>query len=175
MVLTFSKKNTNYNKQNIVDVLMQASQKDPTIYSFINSNKYIVKVEGDIHRSQWTSDNTNNNYWIKIKIYDSDMNVVDGYNALHIYLCFQTIVYNYQINQYIFGSCLNPAPKKGTDIADISNKSGYWAFVDISYGINPNKYFFQSNNMKPKSPPKKVSKKLDIIDPKTGKKIKILN
>ena len=177
MVLKFSKKNSNYNQQNIVDVLMQAARtKDPNIYQYITSNNFIVKVEGDIHRSQWTADNTQNNYWIKIKIYDSNMMPVSGYTALHIYVCFQTYMYHYQTNKMIFGNCINPLPKKGTDIADISNLNGFWTFVDISYGINPQQYFFDSNNMKPKSPPKKQpSKKLDIINPKTGKKIKILN
>lgn len=175
MVLTFSKNNSNYTQQNISDVLMQAARtKDPNIYKYIVSNNYIVKVEGDIHRSQWTSDNTHNNYWIKIKIYDNEMMPVPGYSALHIYVCFQTIMFHYQNNKYIFGNCINPNAKKGTDIADISLLNGYWSFVDISYGIKPQQYFFESNNIKPKSPPKKpVSKKLDIINPKTGKKIKI--
>lgn len=175
MVLTFSKKNSNYNQQNISDVLMQASQVDGKLYQYIVSGSYIVKVEGDIHRSQWTSDNTQNNYWIKIKVYDSDMMPVQGYTALHIYVCFQTIMYNYRQNNYIFGNCINPLPKEGTDIAEINNLNGYWSFVDISYGIKPQQYFFQTNNMKPKLPLKKQpSKKLNIINPKTGKKIKIL-
>lgn len=176
MVLKFSKKNSNYNKQNIVDVLMQASQIDYKIYNFINSNNFIVKVEGDIHRSQWTSDNTNNNYWIKIKVYDSNMMPISDYSALHIYVCFQTILYNYQSNSFIFGKCINPPAIKGTDIADISSMNGHWSFVNISYGIQPQNYFFQTNNIKKNKPiPKKINKKLDIINPKTGKKIKILN
>lgn len=174
MVLKFSKKNTNYSQQNIVDVLMQASQIDYKIYNFMNSQSYILKVEGDIHRSQWTADNTMNNYWLKIKVYDSDMNPVPGYTAIHIYVCFQTITYNYQMNQYIFENCINPNPKKSTDIADVNGLNGFWSFVNISYGINPNQYFFDTNNVTKKTTPKKINKKLDIINPKTGKKIKII-
>ena len=101
---------------------------------------------------------------------------IQGYTALHIYICYQTVMFHYKTGQYIFGNCINPPPKEGTDIAEISNLNGFWSFVDISYGIKPQQYFFDSNKMKPKSLPKKQkSKKLDIINPKTGKKIKILN
>lgn len=167
MVLIFSKKNTNYTQQNIVDVLMQASQVDQKIYFFVNSPNHIVKIEGDIHRSQWTADNINNNFWLKIRIYDINMKPIFGYKALHIYVCFQTITYDYKTNQFIFGKCVNPIVKKGTDIADIRNYNGFWSFVNISYDINDIKQI--------QNPPKKQpSKKLDIINPKTGKKIKIL-
>lgn len=175
MVVKFSKNNSNYSKDNIIQVLYQASQVDNNIYNFIVSNNYILKVEGDIHRSQWTSDNTQNNYWLKIKVFDLNMNPQPGYTALHIYVCFQTLYYDYVSNNFLQGNCINPPPKDGTDIADISLTTGYWSFVNISYGVSPKTYFFNSNNINIKNPPPKPkSKRLDIIDSKTGKKIKIL-
>ena len=174
MVVDFTKENSNYSIQNIIQVLSQASFMDPQIHTFMMSPSYILKVVGDIHRSQWTADNTQNNYWLKISVTDSDMNLVPNYSAIHIYVCFQTIGFNYQTQQYTFGNCVNPPSKGNTDIADIRNIEGFWAFVNISYGVSPKNYFFQTNNINPnKPPPKPKSKKLDIIDPKTGKKIKL--
>jgi hypothetical protein len=174
MVVKFSKENTNYSKENIVQVLSQASLMEPKIHKYMMSNKYILKVEGDIHRSQWTADNTLNNYWFKIKVYDDDMNLVPDFSAVHIYVCFQTTYFDYNTQQYLFGNCINPPPKKNTDIADISSVVGFWAFVNISYNLNPTNFFFNTNNINKKSPPKRKNKRIDIIDPKTGKKIKIV-
>ena len=176
MVVSFSKKKSNYSKDNIVKVLFQAAQFDNNLYAYINSKNYIVKIEGDIHRSQWTADNRKNNYWIKIKVYNLDMIPQPGYDSIHIYVCFQTIYLNYNTNppSYIIGNCINPPPIKGTDLADINEVTGFWSYVNISYGVTPKTYYFNTNNLNIKKPPKKVeSKKLDIINPKTGKKIEI--
>jgi len=176
MVVHFSKQKSNYSKDNIVKVLFQACQFDNNLYAYINSNDYIVKVEGDIHRSQWTADNTNNNYWFKVKVYDLDMMPQPGYSAIHIYVCFQTMYLNYNANppSFFLGQCINPPAIDGTDLADISSVTGFWSYVNISYGVSPKSYFFNSNNLDIKKPPKKrENKKLDIINPKTGQKINV--
>ena len=172
MVVKFSKQQSNYTQQNIIDVLSVASMENPLIYNLMMSPYDYILVEGDVHRSQFTADNTWNNFWIKIKGFTSDGFPIPELKAAHIYLCFRNIVFDYRSRQFIIGGCINPPEKKGTDIADISQLRGTWEFVRITYGLSPRTYFRQQNqNRKPvkKSP----SKALKIIDPKTGKQIKV--
>jgi len=160
----------NYTQQNIIDILSVAAQQNFMIYNLMMSPYDYILVEGDIHKSQWTSDNTQNNYWFKIKGFASNGYPLKELKAAHIYVCFKQISFDYRKNQYMFGMCINPEPYKGTDIANISNLNGYWEFVNITYGLSPANYFQQTNkNVKKVKTPQK--KKLEIIDPKTGKPI----
>ena len=172
----FSKQNSNYTRQNIVNVITQASYKDSKLRQYVmDSNNYIIFIDGDIHRSQWTADNTYNNYWIKVKVFDSKWKPIPGYKALHIYVCYKYFRYDPNIKGYI-SNCINPPPtQEHGPIADIRGLNGYWEFVNITKShIQPQQYFFQSNNINPRTPPKKQpSKRLDIINSATGNKIKI--
>lgn len=162
----------NYNQQNMIDILSVASMNNPLIYNLMMDPYAYILVDGDIHRSQWTADNTSNNYWFKIKGFTADDFPIAELKAAHIYVCFRNFTFNYMTQQYgIDKSCYNPAPYKGTDIADIDNLNGVWAFVNITYGLSPKTFFKQSNKKTPIK--KRVKKVLQIIDPKTGKPIKI--
>ena len=169
MVVRFSKQKSNYNQQNIVDIIATASIKNPLLYQLMMSPTHTLLVQGDIHNSQYTYDNIKNNYWFKLKGYDENGVLIPELRAAHIYVCFVQMVYDYKKQQYKTSACYNPPPKKGTDIADISGVVGLWQYVRITYGTNPI-FIAPKKNIKRKTP-KKVSKKLEIIDPKTGKPI----
>jgi len=174
MVVKFSKQNSNYTQQNIIDILSVASMQNPLIYNLMMSPHNYILVEGDIHRSQFTADNTKNNFWFKIKGFTSDGMPLAELSAAHIYVCFRKIIFDYRTQQYVIGGCINPRPFKGTDLADISRMRGTWEFVKMTYGLSPKNYFQLSNKAALRKPVKKSpSKKLQIIDPKTGKPIKI--
>ncbi len=171
MVVKFSKNNSNYTRQNIIDILTVASMQNQLIYNLMMSPYDYILVEGDIHRSQYTHDNTYNNYWLKVKGFSGDGFPIASLKAAHIYLCFRQIQYDYNMRNYIIGECINPPEKRGTDIADISQLRGTWEFVKITYGLSPRTYAKQNQ---PRKPIKKRKKNvLQIIDPKTGKPIKI--
>jgi len=162
----------NYTQQNIINILSVASQQNFLIYNLMISPYDYILVEGDIHRSQMTSDNTLNNYWFKIKGFSSNGYIIPKLKSAHIYVCFRQYFFDYRTQQYNIGMCFNPEPYKGTDIANINNLDGHWEYVNITYGISPMNYFKQTNkNVKKIKTP--VKKKLEIIDPKTGKPIKI--
>lgn len=164
----------NYTRQNIIDILSVAAMQNPLIYNLMMSPYDYILVEGDIHRSQFTADNTKNNFWIKIKGFTGDDFPIPELKAAHIYLCFRNIVFDYRSQQFIIGGCTNPEPYKGTDIANISQMNGTWEFVKMTYGLSPRSYFQQSNKAALRKPVKKSpSKALKIIDPKTGKAIKV--
>ena len=171
MVVKFSKQNSNYTKQNIIDILTVASMQNQLIYNLMVAPYDYILVEGDIHRSQYTHDNTYNNYWIKIKGFTSEGYPIQSLKAAHIYLCFRQIEYDYQLRNYIIGNCINPPEKSGTDLADISQMRGTWEFVKITYGLSPRTMAKKSGPRKPV--PKRKKNVLKIIDPKTGKPIKI--
>jgi len=130
MTVTFSKQHSNYNPQNLVDMLSNIP--NDFIKGIVNHPTDYVKVIGDIHRSQMTSDNPKNNYWFKIKIYVDGENVPE-FNSVHIYVCFRTYVYLPKKRIYKPGKCTNPRETMGTDIADISGIVGYWEYVKITY------------------------------------------
>ena len=127
MVVIFTKQKSNYNQQNIIDILSVVNH--PTINHLIHSPRDYIRVVGDIHRSQFTSDNPQNYFWFKIQAFVNDM-AIPELNAVHIYVCFQQYVFNYRTKQYILGSCINP--EGSTDIADISGLMGFWQFKKIT-------------------------------------------
>jgi len=165
MVVYFTKDSSNYNQQNIIDILsvinnnlIQYLLRDPVNY---------ILVEGDIHRSQWTSDNPQNYFWLKIKGFIDDIPVPE-LRAAHVYLCFREQVFDRNTGQYIYGTCFNPEGR--TDVADISNRMGYWQFVKITYGLSPKS---ASQDIKRKPIKRAASKALIKIDPKTGKVVAV--
>lgn len=130
MVVFFSKQFSNYNQQNIVDLL--STIPDPNINYLIHHVSDGIKVMGDIHRSQITSDNPNNNFWLKIRGNSSEFDT--GYlNSVHIFVCFREYNYNKRSKRYTPGKCINPPVRNGTDLADISQLNGYWEFVKITF------------------------------------------
>jgi len=160
----------NYTQQNIMHVLSMAAQTDFYLYNLILSPFDYVVVDGDIHKSQWTSDNVNDNYWFSLKGYTGNDYPIANFKSVHVYVCFRRFHHDKRSGQYTMGTCMNPTPYKGTDIASIERLQGYWEFVSMSYGT-PTNYAQskkQQNQVKIKTP---VKKKLEIIDPKTGKPI----
>ena len=128
MVVSFSKQYSNYNKQNIVDLLSVIPDKN--INYLVNHPTDYIKVMGDIHRSQITSDNPDNNFWLKIKGYSSEFDT-SYMNSVHIFVCFRE--YTFRKKKYVAGKCTNPPVRTGTDLADIDNLLGYWEFVKITF------------------------------------------
>jgi hypothetical protein len=165
MVVIFTKQNSNYTQQNIIDVLSVINH--PTINYLIHSQRDYIKVVGDIHRSQFTSDNPQNYFWFKIQGYMNDFLIPD-FKAVHIYVCFRQMQFNYNTRQYVMGGCINP--EGHTDIADISGLMGFWEFKKITFGLSSRNIVRQGNRRPVKKLP---SKKLEIVDPKTGKAIQI--
>lgn len=162
MVVVFSKQNTNYNQQNIIDILKMI--RDPTIQYLIRHPVDTLTVFGDIHNSQWTSDNPKNHYWFKIKGFSSTIDT-SFLSSIHIYVCFR--LYKIIKGRYIPQKCINPPMKKQTDIADISKLTGFWEFVRITYGhVSP--------IIEPSIKPKMVKKKsvLNPVKEEMMKKIK---
>ena len=167
MVVIFSKQNSNYTQQNIIDILSVINH--PTINFLIHSQRDYIKVVGDIHRSQFTSDNPENFYWFKIQGYMNDF-VIPEFKAVHVYVCFRQMQFNYNTRQYVMGGCINPESR--TDIADISGLMGFWEFKKITYGLSPK----PSPTRGPRKAVKKApSKALIRIDPKTGKVVSVAN
>ena len=171
MGILFSENESNYNKQNIVDIISIATSTNQNLYNIMVSDFNYILVDGDIHKSQWSSDNRADNFWIKIKAFSGNHKPIPGLKAMHIYLCFRPIVYNYMIQNYSLGEvCINPPVYKGTNLPDLTNLNGVWDFVNISYGIPVKKYYDNAKDV-PKIIERK-KKRLEIIDPKTGKPIK---
>lgn len=163
MVVYFSKQKSNYNQQNIIDILSVIN--NPLITSLMHSPYDYINIVGDIHRSQWTSDNPKNYFWLKIQGFIDDMPVPE-LKAAHIYVCFSQYILDYKTGQYIMGNCINPEGK--TDVADISNLMGFWQFKKITYGLSPKVAPRKTTKLK-----RRRSSALKIIDPKTGKPIQI--
>lgn len=162
MTIVFTKQNTNYNHDNIKTLI--ESIPDPIIQHAIYNEKQIVKIHGDIHKSQFLTDNPENYYWLRLSITDEyGMPIID-YSGVHLFLCFRLL--KYVKHKYITGPCINPPSLNNTDIADISNLFGVWEFRKITYGV---KQFVQEKQ----TIIKRQKKPLQIIDPKTGKLVSI--
>ena len=165
MVVIFSKQNSNYTQQNIIDILSVINH--PTINYLLHSQRDYIKIVGDIHRSQFTSDNPQNYFWFKLQGYMNDF-LIPELKAAHVYVCFRQMSLNYNTGQYVMGGCINPEGR--TDVADISGLMGFWEYKKITFGLSPK----PSPTRTVRKPIKKSpTKKLQIIDPKTGKPIQI--
>jgi hypothetical protein len=162
MTIKFTKQNTNYHHQNIVDLLGNVN--DPVIQSAIHNPKQTIQVLGDIHRSQFLADNPDNLFWLRLRVYDETGSVIPGYEGIHIFVCFRLL--QYSKNNYIMGPCITPPTFQGKDIADISQLFGFWEFRKMTTSFKTN-----IKQISTKQNPKRKRNPLKIIDPKTGKEI----
>jgi len=120
MVVEFSKKNPNFNKFIITNLI--ATIPDMEINELAYSQKDYVKVVGDIHKSQWTADNVYDRFWFKLEGYRNGVKI-PRLKAVHVYVC-----------AYVNGYCVNPPVKYGTDLPT-NSESAFWMFSDISYSF----------------------------------------
>lgn len=165
MTIIFTKQNTNYHQQNIIDLLNSIN--DPVIQEAIVNNKKQVKILGDIHRTQFLSDNPENYFWLRISVLDENQLPIIGYSGVHIFLCFR--LFKYRKGLYIRGKCINPPTLNNTDIADVSKLFGGWEFRKITYSFQQS--IKQIIDKKEYNLPKRKRIAIKIIDPKTGKEI----
>ena len=132
--------NKNYNENNMINIIFNLNI--PELNYYINDEIAEVEVKGNIHRSQWTSDNPEHNYWVRVMVKDAGGLPVLGLSTLHIYLCYR--VYNkvHYSNQYMLGNCIKPEPLNGGDYPDVSKYFGNWEAISWSNGpskkIDPN-------------------------------------
>lgn len=136
MTVKFSKKHSNYNQMNMIQLLNRIP--DDFIRYLVNHPTDYIKIMGDIHRSQYSSDNPKNNFWFKIKGYSNDIEI-PHLKSIHIYVCFQLYTYNPKYKKYVHDKCINPPTKEHTDLADVDNLTGFWDFANISYSHTPPK------------------------------------
>ena len=159
-MIRFTKQNSNYHPQNIIDLLYSIN--DEVISGALNSLTHTVIVVGDIHRSMFSADNADGLYWLKIRVVNENGAVIDGYGALHVFVCFRLSVL--RNGSYHRGPCITPPPKAGTDIAEVSNLVGWWEFKRMTKNIQ------SAIINSPRPPPsRRPSKRFTITDPKTGK------
>ena len=77
----FTKEHSNYNKDNIIDILKYLASLPPygigdmEIRHVLYNDNYNIIVKGDIHKSQYISDNTNDSYWISIGIHRNSIGI----------------------------------------------------------------------------------------------------
>lgn len=129
-MITFSRENSNYIKENMVDMLLRVPSMD--IQELINHSTDKITVMGDIHRSQFEAGNINNCFWFKITGTRDGKDVL-YIRSMHLYVCFRQYYYDNNGNVYLM-DCINPPEQFGTDIADISNLYGHWELRKITYG-----------------------------------------
>ena len=165
MTILFTKQHTNYHHQNIIDLV--SSINDPVIQNAILDTKNHIKIFGDIHRTQFLSDNPEQYYWVRLSVNDEYGIPIIGYNGIHIFVCFR--LFQYKNGSYIKGECINPPSLNNTDIADITQIFGGWEFRKITYGFKQS--IIENIETKKNNKPRKKNI-LKIIDPKTGKEIK---
>jgi len=132
--------NKNFNEQTIKTMIYYLHI--PNLNYYINHQFASVEVKGNIHRSQWTSDNPNHNYWIRVSVSDENGYPVIGLSTLHIFLCFRlykTVQYSNQLSR---GECIKPKSVQGSDYPDVSRLFGDWEAISWSTGpstkIDPN-------------------------------------
>lgn len=163
-MIKFTKQNTNYHHQNIIDLLHNIN--DPVIQNAIKEDsKEIIQIMGDIHRSQFLADNPENYFWLRIQVLNENGEFIPGYEGIHIFVCFRLL--NIQNGKYVIGQCINPPTQGKGDIANISKLFGFWEFRKMTNSFTTN---LKQISKKENSPKRKKSP-LKIIDPKTGKEI----
>ena len=130
MVVLFSKKQSNYVQQNLIDILK--SIPDPTIRRLAKHSKDHVKVIGDIHRSQWIAENPFGLFWFKIKGQQNNQNI-PYLSSVHIYVCYRLLHFNSISMSYTPGYCIAPNPIPNTDLPDLTGLMGHWEYAGISF------------------------------------------
>ena len=167
MGIKFVPQGRNSYPENIKQIIENIN--DPVVQDAYKSNDKEVHVIGDIHYTQWTSDNPEKHYWFRFSIHDENGNIIIGYSGVHVFVCFR--IWNFHNGKFKPGKCIKPPAVKGTDIADISNLYGGWEMKKITYGFQQS---IQQNKQEIKTTvPKRQRKRISIIDPKTGKHINL--
>jgi hypothetical protein len=128
MVVYLSKEESNYTHENIVTLLQNIPEQGLNYLS--NHPSDYILVNGDIHRSQYSSSNPLNYYWFKIKGFQDEEEIM-SLRSIHIYVCFRTYNYSHYTKGYEAGECINP--ESYTDVADVSGLMGQWEFAGITY------------------------------------------
>jgi len=131
----------NFNEQHMVNIIYNLNI--PQLNYYINDQFASVEVKGNIHRSQWTSDNPKHNYWVRVSVNDQDGFPVVGLSTLHIFLCFRVWNKVQYSNDFSRGKCIKPEPiREGSDYPDVSKLLGNWETISWSNGpskkIDPN-------------------------------------
>ena len=141
MIWFSGNKNKNFNEQNMTKIIYYLNI--PGLNYYINDQYAQVEVIGNIHRSQWTSDNPDHNYWVRVMVKDAGDLPVLGLSTLHIFLCYRVYNQVQYSNQVYKGACIIPEPvREGSDYPDVSRLFGNWEAISWSNGpsnkINPN-------------------------------------
>lgn len=121
-MIIFSRNNSNYDQQNMRDMLL--TTRDPVINEIINHPRDTITVVGDIHRSQMILSNVNNLFWFKITATQNGQDVL-YLRSFHFYVCFRPYFGNIPAKY-----CVNPPEYRG--IADVTGYYGVWELV--TYG-----------------------------------------
>mgnify|MGYP001476686954 CR=1 FL=1 len=115
----------NFSERNMKNVIYNLNI--PGLNSYFDHNDAYVEVRGLVHRSQWTSDNPDHRYWIRVLVFDEYGMPVMGLSALHIFLCFHVYNQNPHMNRNYVGSCITPEPiQLNGDYPDTSPFFGNW-------------------------------------------------
>ena len=165
MTIRFVPQGKNYHPENIKQIIENINE--PVVKDAVKSEKKEVRVIGDIHYTQWTSDNPENHYWFRFSVHDENGDAITGYSGIHVFVCFR--VWDFHNGKFKPGKCIRPNPYKGGDVADISNLYGGWEMKKITYGFQQSVQ--QNAEQIKRTIPKRQRKRISIIDPKTGKKI----
>lgn len=140
MVVGFSNEVSNYNQLNMIYILhnihIYPTGNPGSPWFEIDDMVWIsdiaksenprdkVIVQGDIHRSFLSSDNPNNHYWFKIRVFKDNQEIITA-RSYHFHVCF------FRINR---GDCINPKPFfEGDIVADVSRLQGYWQLLGYSF------------------------------------------
>jgi len=159
----------NFNEENIIQIIKHIN--DPVIQNALDSNENEIRINGEIHASQFTSDNPENFFWFRLSVHDKNGHYIIGDSSLHIFVCFRLL--NIKTNRfYPSKNCINPPVKNGTDIANIDGLFGFWEYKKITYGfvqqLQQNSQILVQN-----LPKQQKSKAITIFDPKTNKPINL--
>lgn len=141
MIWFSGNKNKNFNEQRMINIIYNLNILNLNYY--INNPYAQVEVMGNIHRSQWTSDNPDHNYWVRVSVKDENGYPVVELSTLHIFLCYRLYNQVQYSNEIYRGECIKPEPvRKGSDYPDVSRLFGNWEAIGWSNGpsvkIDPN-------------------------------------
>lgn len=141
MIWFSGNENKNFSIQNMTNIIFYLNI--PNLNYYINDRESSVEVIGNIHRSQWTSDNPKHNYWVRVMVKDREGYPVIGLSTLHIFVCYRLYNQVQFSNDVTRGKCIKPEPiREGSDYPDVSRLFGNWEAINWSNGpskqIDPN-------------------------------------
>lgn len=155
--------NCNYYYNNIERILEYTQ--DPQILEYLDSPDRTIMVQGNIHRTQFSSDNPENHWWFRI--------TGVGQGSIHVFVCLR---YKYppEYGDKYYDECLTP--ESDTDVAPqyLRENGNYWELVRISYSQDKSVHIV-NKNVESNPPKPRPNKGLNIINPKTGQSVHIVN